>query len=181
MILPVRLASTAAQRAQADCEVHREAMEVAVMSLSAREQHALESMESSLAGSDPGLASKLDAFTRVTSGESMPVREKLRPRPRKRRRSRTSGCPQRLAHGLGRPQRLAHRLGRPHAAMLVWLVISLALLATALAVSRSGGGTRRACAVSFIAACGRPMPSHHAGLSAAGSSAGVRTSAVWIR
>jgi hypothetical protein len=127
------------------------AMEVAVMSLRAREQHALESIESWLAGSDPGLASMLDTFTRVTSGESMPVREKLRPRPRKLRPSRTSK----------RPSRLAHRLGRQHAAMLVWLVISLALLATALAVSRSGGGPRRACAVSFATACGRQAVSRN--------------------
>jgi hypothetical protein len=42
------------------------------MSLSAREQQALESIEDGLAGSDPGLASRLGIFSRLASGEEMP-------------------------------------------------------------------------------------------------------------
>jgi len=63
------------------------------MSLSAREQHALESIEESLCGCDPRLASMLATFTRLTAGEEMPVRERIqaswrRAADRKRRRRR---------------------------------------------------------------------------------------------
>jgi anti-sigma-K factor RskA len=54
------------------------ATEVAVMSLTAREQQALRAIEGRLAGSDPALASRLAAFTRLTSGAKMPAREKTR-------------------------------------------------------------------------------------------------------
>jgi len=46
------------------------------MSLSAREQQALDSIEDEMAGSDPKLASLLATFARLASGEEMPVREK---------------------------------------------------------------------------------------------------------
>ena len=48
----------------------------AAMSLSAREQQALDSIKSGLAGSDPELAALLSAFTRLASGEEMPDRER---------------------------------------------------------------------------------------------------------
>jgi hypothetical protein len=147
-------------------------MEVAVMSLSAREKHALDSIESWLAGSDPGLASMLDTFTRLTSGEVMPVREKVRPRPRRNSQGRRTGR---------RPRPLAHPLGRQHVAVLVWLVISIAMVATALAVGRSGGGARGACAVSLTAACGRPAPTDQPGRSAQGFVPGAQRSAIWLR
>jgi len=47
------------------------------MSLSAREQHALDSIETALTGSDPDLAVLLATFGRLTSGEEMPGREKI--------------------------------------------------------------------------------------------------------
>lgn len=47
------------------------------MSLTAREQQALHAIEDEIAGSDPKLASLLATFTRLTSGEEMPVREKI--------------------------------------------------------------------------------------------------------
>jgi hypothetical protein len=129
--------------------VHGKAMEVAVMSLSAREKHTLDSIESWLAGADPELASMLNTFTRLTSGEDMPVREKIRPRRRSSLQSRRTG---------DRPRRLPRWFGRPQAAVLVWLVISIALLATALVVNRAGGGARGPCA--SLVACGRPAPTH---------------------
>ena len=57
-------------------------MEVAVMSLSARENYTLYSIEYRLSGTDPELASLLDMFTRLTAGEDMPAREKIRMRRR---------------------------------------------------------------------------------------------------
>lgn len=47
------------------------------MSLTAREQQALQAIEDRLAGSDPELASLLATFTRLTSSEEMPVRERV--------------------------------------------------------------------------------------------------------
>jgi hypothetical protein len=49
-----------------------------VMSLSAREQHELRSIENSLTDSDPSLASLLATFTRLTAAGEMPVRERTR-------------------------------------------------------------------------------------------------------
>ena len=49
------------------------------MSLSAREQHALDCIGDELSGTDPKLASMLTAFTRLTAGEEMPTRESIRP------------------------------------------------------------------------------------------------------
>jgi hypothetical protein len=48
------------------------------MSLSASEQHALDSIEATLTSADPKLASLLAIFARLVSGEEMPVRERVR-------------------------------------------------------------------------------------------------------
>ena len=48
------------------------------MSLSAREQQALNSIRDGLAGSDPELATLLATFTEQASGEEMPPRENIR-------------------------------------------------------------------------------------------------------
>jgi pimeloyl-ACP methyl ester carboxylesterase len=53
------------------------AMEAAVMSLSAREQQALDSIEDGLSGADPKLASLLATFTRLTA--ELPVLRDLLP------------------------------------------------------------------------------------------------------
>jgi hypothetical protein len=66
------------------------------MSLSAREQQALDSIEDELAGSDPKLASLLATFAGHASGQEMPAREKI-PNPALRR---------------GNMRRLARRLSR---------------------------------------------------------------------
>jgi hypothetical protein len=148
-------------------------MEVAVMSLSAREKHALDSIESCLVSSDPYLASMLNTFTRLAAGEDMPAREKIRPGCRPGPQSRRTG---------DRPRRLVRRLGRPQAAVLVWLIISVVLLATALALDRGGrGGGRGACAASFAAACGRPAQTHRTGPSAVSFVPGTRSLPIWLR
>ena len=78
------------------------------MSPDAWEQRALDSIGDGLAGSDPRLAALLGTFTRLASGEKMPVREELPERPlRAVRRSRRKRRPSRRGPG----RRFGRRLG----------------------------------------------------------------------
>ena len=100
------------------------------MSLSAWEQQALDSIKEGLVGSDPMLVERLTIFTRLASDEEMPTREKIQAGSRRPvRRSRPEPPPTR---------RVDQRLGLQQAALLLWLVTTLALIAVALAYSRSG-------------------------------------------
>ena len=75
------------------------------MSLSAREQQALDSITGRLADSDPELAALLTGFTRLASGEEMPQRERIRAGPR-----RAIRCSRRQRrHPRGDEARLARR------------------------------------------------------------------------
>ncbi len=105
------------------------------MSLSTREQQALNSIETRLAASAPSLASLLAMFTRLTAEEQLPAREGIR-----------SGRPRRRRPGVSRrvPRR---QLVWP----MLWLAVSLALVAVALAVGHDGDIP--ACAVR-APACG---------------------------
>jgi hypothetical protein len=104
-------------------------MEGPVMSLSMREQQALESIKDGLAGCDPALAARLTIFTRLASGEEMPAREKIRAGSRPEvRRSRPRPRPTRRAY---------QRLGLQQAMLLLWLVTSVALIAIALACNHA--------------------------------------------
>lgn len=100
------------------------------MSLSAREQLALNSITDRLANSDPDLAALLATFSRLASGEEMPAAEKLMVGWRRGLRERAS--------------RIVRRLGLGGAAMLLWLAITIALIATGVALSNSGG-SQSAC------------------------------------
>jgi hypothetical protein len=146
-------------------------MEVAVMSLSTREQQALDGIENGLAGSDPKLAWLLGAFTRLTSGEVMPAREEIRSQV---------GWTHRLGtHRLGTHRLGTHRLGTHgthrlgqracrllaafadlnHAMALLWMLLTVGMIA--LAVGLSGvGGNGRACAGSWASACAAPRAYH---------------------
>lgn len=95
------------------------------MSLSAREQQALYFIEDGLAGSDPGLASLLATFSRLTSGEEMPAREKILPARWRDPRAAL---------------RLRRHLGLQHAMLLLWLLIAFAMIAVAVVIG-GGGGT----------------------------------------
>jgi Protein of unknown function (DUF3040) len=106
------------------------------MSLSAWEQDALDSIKSGLADSDPALVAQLIMFSRLASGEDMPVREKL----------------QAVKRQVARRRRMYQRLGVGRAMLLVWLVTTLTLVAAALASSRGEGP--RSCAGSFVTLCG---------------------------
>jgi hypothetical protein len=83
------------------------------MSLSAREQQALNSIRDGLAGSDPELATLLATFTEQASGEEMPPRENIRMTP---------------------------RWGIPRCALVLWLLITAVLITAgliAVALARS--------------------------------------------
>jgi hypothetical protein len=99
------------------------------MSLSARDRHALESIGTALASSDPKLASMLGAFTRLTAGEDMPGPEM------------TGRCSARAVRILLRLLQLRRR--RTHRRPLqrawpglLWLAISLAMITLAVVVDQ---------------------------------------------
>jgi hypothetical protein len=109
-------------------------MEVAPMSLSSHEQHALHSIEDRLCVSDPELASLLATFTRLTAGEDMPAREKTPASAGTARRSH------RRRHSLRyRARRLA---GRPRrfslwqaAGLVLGLLVAVAVVVGAMAIT----------------------------------------------
>ena len=115
------------------------------MSPDAWEQQALDSIRDGLAGSDPRLAALLGTFTRLASGEEMPVREELPERPlRAVRRSR-------------RKRRQPHR-GVARAALLLWLFVTVGLITTAVTLSRSG--SQSACIERWPGICADAAPAH---------------------
>jgi hypothetical protein len=109
------------------------------MSLSAWEQNILASIKDRLAESDPALTARMAMFTRLASGEAMPVRDKLQ------------AVSQRVVRrGTRRSRRVYQRLNLGRVMLLVWLVTTLALIAAALATSRASAGT---CTGSTSALC----------------------------
>ena len=100
------------------------------MSPAGWEHQALDSIASALGGSDPKLASLLATFSRLASSEEMPPYEKVRsplrhpphgrwPRPR-------------------RGKALHRHLGPQRAAVLIWLLASVALITVAAILSHGG-------------------------------------------
>ena len=124
------------------------------MSLTEPHRQALGAIADGLAGSDPRLASMLTIFSRLAAGEEMPAREKI-PVRRTRRHPRPG-------RALPQARRLYPRLGRQQAMLLLWAVISAALLAVALVLSTSGP---KACIQSIGTACPSPSTPQHAGAS----------------
>lgn len=110
------------------------------MSLSAREQQALDSIEDRLAHSDPKLAALLATFTRLTSSELMPVREKiLAAWPQVTRCLRDTQRRWYLNARCWQARRTGHRPGWQRTMLLLWLLVSIALIMVALSVSRGSG------------------------------------------
>jgi CHASE1-domain containing sensor protein len=109
-------------------------MEVAAMSLSSHEQHALHSIEDRLCVSDPELASLLATFSRLTAGEDMPVREKT---PASRVAARRSH--RRRPAIRYRTWQLAGRPRRPWlwqaAGLALGLLVAVAAVAGAMAIT----------------------------------------------
>ena len=89
------------------------------------EHQALDSIKSALGDSDPRLAALLAMFGRLASSEEMPGHEKirspLRHPPHRQRRARTP-----------------HRPGPQRAALLIWLLASVALITVATILSHGG-------------------------------------------
>jgi len=153
---------------------HGKAMEVAAMSLSAREEQILGSIQDGLAGSDPKLTWMMATFTRLASGEDMPMREKIHAvRLVANLRDRRPPC---RDVGRRRARRLCRRLDLPQYWVL-WLaaVVAVALVAIALTVGRGGSGgggggssssssssssSRGSCATSWSAVCIAEVPAH---------------------
>ena len=125
----------------------------AVMSLSAWEQQALDSIKDTLATSDPGLAGLLTAFSRLASGEEMPVREAIRAarRPRRKRRHRADQVSWHV-------RRVREMLGSRRPALLLWLAITAVLIAVALALN--SGSAPATCPYSWAMGCTNLAPAH---------------------
>src|SRR5260370_42716302 len=129
-----------------------------MMSLNEPQMQALRWIEDGLAGSDPRLASMLNIFSRLAAGEEMPAREKTqarrgRPAAHRPRRARRH---QRRGTALPQARRRYPRLGWQQTMLLLWVVISIALVAVALVLNTSG---HNACIQSMVTACTAP-PSH---------------------
>jgi hypothetical protein len=100
------------------------------MSPAGWEYQTLDSIQSALGHTDPRLASLLATFTRLASSEQMPAHEKVRsplrhPPRRRRSRPRRAKAPHR------------HRSLR-RAAVLTWLLTSIAMITVAVILSRGG-------------------------------------------
>lgn len=118
-----------------------------MVSISEREQQALDSIENDLARSGPELASKLAMFGRLTAGEAMPARDRVR---------RATG----VAASRTGPRRITRRpIGRLTWHWL-WLAAAIALVVLALTVGHGTG--KSACPLPRVTACARapaPTPS----------------------
>ena len=125
------------------------------MSPDAWEQRALDSIRDGLAGSDPELARLLATFTRLASGEEMPVREPAR--ARSQRAIRRSGRQRRHSHR-GPVRRFCQRLGVERVALLVWLLIAVGLITIGVTLSRSG--SQSACVERWPGICAEAAPAH---------------------
>ena len=103
------------------------------MSLSSWEQQVLDSIKDGLTGSDPKLVALLGTFTRLASDEEMPAHEKIRSTYRRagrrslRRRRRS------------RLRRIYRRLGFGTTMLLLWLLISVMMIALALLLNYTAG------------------------------------------
>ncbi len=129
------------------------------MSLSAWEQQVLDSITDRLAGSDPKLASLLTGFTRLASGEEMPLREKIG--AGSRRATRRSRCKRRhpRGHQVHRPAgRMSRHLGFQWAVLLVSLLTTVTVIAVTMALNH--GRTQGACTTFLTSACTDSAPAH---------------------
>jgi hypothetical protein len=127
------------------------------MSLSAWEQQALDSIKDGLIGSDPQLTGLLITFTRLASGEEMPVQEEIlggsrrtAPRPPRKPRHR------RGADGRRRPRPILGLVSSQWIMLLLFLVITVALITVALVLSH--GGSQGTCTGSWPTICSHSAP-----------------------
>lgn len=105
--------------------------------LSGRERQVLDSIAEGLARSDPHLEGLLVTFTRLASGERMPLRDKLAASPRRGVRRPLA---RRCRSGRSHPRRgfVLQRPGVLHAAALMYVLVLVALVVSAMVLSRGG-------------------------------------------
>jgi hypothetical protein len=119
------------------------------VSLCAQEQQDLELIKDGLTGSGSSLAALLGTFNRLTSGEEMPSREKIRPGSRA-----AAGCARRgrrYPHRSCRYPRQASQRRRQWTPPLLMLAITLSLVAVALVFSHIGSSAT--CSPSLAMVC----------------------------
>jgi len=140
----------------------------AMMSLHPREEQILASIKDTIVSSDPRLAALMTTFTKLAAGEDMPLRETL---PAQRRIARRPhgmrpqhGWPASTPHGA----RTRRGSGHQRLVLVLWFLISAALITTALAFSRGGHGT--ACTQPWSALCASPSPAPSSPADAPGKS-----------
>ena len=126
------------------------------MSLSAWEQQALDSIRDGLADSDPKLAALLATFTRLESGEEMPAGEEILAGSRQAaRRPRRKGRYQTDRHA----RRVYRHLGYQRAVLLLWLLITVVLVAVAVVLNV--GASHGTCTESWEAICSHSAPARN--------------------
>jgi hypothetical protein len=113
------------------------------VSLGSRDRYVLNAITDHLAASDPELAGLLGSFTRRTAGEQMPAQEQIRARWRR------VPC---SARGL------LLWLGPGRVLMLLWLLVTAAMISMAVALSSGGAPS---CNALWVKAC--PATTVHAG------------------
>lgn len=129
------------------------------MSLSAREQRALDSIREELAKSDRQLTAILAAFTRLVSNEDMPTRETIHQSPwraiggswRRRREG-----PRSAANYWARPPR--RRLSFTQAVLVVYLLITAGLIVAGVVLGP--GTSHSACPPLLAMTCASPVSAH---------------------
>lgn len=129
------------------------------MSLSAREQQALDTIHKDLAKSDPQLMAMLATFTQLVSNEDMPARETIRQSSwhairrswRFRRHGPRSAANRRICSP---PQRLGFR----RTVLVVYLLITAGLIVTGVILSRVS--SHRDCPSLWAVPCASPVPVH---------------------
>ncbi|HEY7431160.1 MAG TPA: hypothetical protein VH641_10560 [Streptosporangiaceae bacterium] len=130
------------------------------MSLGEWERRALTAIEAGLARSDPALAALLRTFSRLVSGEAMPVRAKIQALRRRAARRHSTARLRAAARRRARPVTALMQPGSPllrrgwlQVMPLLWIVISAGLIAVALALSTGEQG-RGSCTPSMGVVCG---------------------------
>jgi hypothetical protein len=134
------------------------------MSLSARERYVLDSIRTTLADSYPDLAGIMATFTAMTDGEAMPAREQVR------LRRRWAVGPSHRA-GMRRRARRAWPRARPRAGlaqtlMLLWLLVSVASIAVAVALGSSTSYGTAPCNALVAMSCTQQAHAHSTRLDA---------------
>lgn len=126
------------------------------MSLTPWEDQILDSIKDRISKSDPGLAARLAIFTKLAADEQMPLRENIQV-PRRAFRRPGRRWQRRLQRMVRAPvSRARHRFGYQRLGLVLWLVVSIALVTTALLLNPGAHGA--GCTLASAVACANPAP-----------------------